>query len=134
VKTSVEVRPLELVATPGHTVLREVYELLGEKGSLTAEQATARDAFWEGVVALRQGDGINAKAKFTKAKLKDHDDWPLSYFLERAESLGKDKPHVVKSEQRVVNFERALSNSHALQHLKRNAQSKTAGQIPTADF
>ncbi len=99
VKTSVEVRPLELVATPGHTVLREVYELLGEKGSLPPEQATARDAFWEGVVALRQGDGINAKAKLTKATLKDHDDPPLSYFLERAESLGKDKPHVVKSEQ-----------------------------------
>jgi class 3 adenylate cyclase len=99
VKTSVEVRPLELVATPGHTILREVYELLGQKGSLTPEQATARDAFWEGVVALRQGDGANAKAKFTKAKLKDHDDAPLRYFLERAESLGKDKPHVVKSEQ-----------------------------------
>jgi hypothetical protein len=77
-----------------------VYELLGEKGSLTPEQATARDAFWEGVVALRQGDTGTAKAKLTKATLKDHDDAPLRYFLQRAEGTDpKAKPHVVKSEQ-----------------------------------
>lgn len=87
VKTSVEVRPMEMIAAPGQTAMSEVYELLAEKGALTPPESSARDAFWEGVVALRQGDAKAAVAKLTAAGGKDHNDAPLRYFLTQAEAL-----------------------------------------------
>ncbi|MDB6140528.1 MAG: hypothetical protein JWO94_3600 [Verrucomicrobiaceae bacterium] len=85
-KAAVEVRPMEMIAAPGQTSVSEVYELLAEKGTLTPPETAARDAFWEGVVALRQGDPKIALAKLTAATLKDRDDAPLKYFLERAQA------------------------------------------------
>lgn len=100
VKDLVEVRPMELIAAPGHTGLREVYELLGKQGSLSEGEAKARDAFWQGVVALRQGDAKNALAKLQQALVIGKDDAPLKYFKQRAETLQKgDKSHVRESVQ-----------------------------------
>jgi hypothetical protein len=87
VKTAVEVRPMEMIAAPGQTSVSEVYELLAEKGALTPPESSARDAFWEGVVALRQGDAKAAIAKLTAAGGKDSNDAPLRYFLAQAEAL-----------------------------------------------
>lgn len=102
VKDHVEVRPMEMIAAPGQTGVREVYELIAENDTLTKGALAARDAFWQGVVALRQGDAKLALEKFAKAEVKGQDDAPLRYFRDRAETLQqkpKDKPHVRKSEQ-----------------------------------
>ena len=90
-KAAVEVRPMEMIAAPGQTSVSEVYELLAEKGALTPPEAAARDAFWEGVVALRQGDTKAAIAKLTAASSKDREDAPLKYFLDQANSAGGAK-------------------------------------------
>jgi len=102
VKDAIEVRPMELLAAPGQTGVREVYELLGEKGDFTKGQLAARDAFWQGVVALRQGDAKAALDKLRQAIVVGQDDPPLRYFKERAEALLKPAPaktHVRKSEE-----------------------------------
>ncbi len=85
-KTAIEVRPMEMIAAPGQTSVSEVYELLAEKGALTPPEAAARDAFWEGVVALRQGDHKTAIIKLTAASPKDREDAPLKYFLTQAQA------------------------------------------------
>ncbi len=98
-KDKVEVRPMELIAAPGQTGVSEVYELLGEKGCLSPGEATARDAFWQGVVALRQGDAINAQAKLKQALIVGKEDAPLKYFKQLAEAKKSDtKTHVRRSE------------------------------------
>jgi class 3 adenylate cyclase len=100
VKDKVEVRPMELIAAPGQTGLNEVYELLAEKGNMLQGELTARDAFWQGVVALRQGDAENALAKLKQAFVIGKDDGPLKYFRQRAEEKQRDaKSHVHRSEQ-----------------------------------
>ena len=86
-KAAVEVRPMELIAAPGQTSVSEVYELLAEKGTLTPPELSARDAFWEGVVALRKGDTKAALAKLTAASSDEKTDPPLAYFIERAKAV-----------------------------------------------
>ena len=76
-----------MIAAPGQTSVSEVYELLAEKGGLAPPEAAARDAFWEGVVALRQGDVKTATAKLTSATPGDRTDAPLQYFLAQAQGL-----------------------------------------------
>lgn len=94
----IEVRPMEMVAAPGQTEPREMYELLAMKGCLTEEEQKSRDAFWEGVVALRKGDGKTAVAKLKSAERKGHEDRPLKYFLNRAESPSSHRSIVRKGE------------------------------------
>lgn len=88
-KDAIEVRPMEMVFAPKVQPLSEVYELLAEKDTLSAEEAKSRDAFWEGVSFLRKGDHKAATEHFNKARLDDRDDAPLRYFLDRAESAAK---------------------------------------------
>ena len=78
---------MELIAAPGQTSVSEVYELLAEKGTLTPPELSARDAFWEGVVALRKGDTKAALAKLTAASSDEKTDPPLAYFIERAKAV-----------------------------------------------
>ena len=87
-KASVEVRPMEMIAAPGQTTVSEVYELLAEKGTFTPPENSKRDAFWEGVVALRQGDAKLAITKLTAAASKAKVDPPLDYFM----ALAKGAP------------------------------------------
>lgn len=94
----IETRPMEMVAAPGQTEPREMYELLAMKGCLTEEEQKARDAFWEGVVALRKGDTKMAVAKLKNAERKGHDDKPLKYFLNKAENPSALKSIIRKGE------------------------------------
>ena len=87
IRNQVEVRPMEMLAAPGQTAVSEVYELLCDKGHLSPPEAAARDAFWEGVVALRKGDAKTAVTKLMKAESKGHHDPAREYFLERAQAL-----------------------------------------------
>ena len=92
VKDNAEVRPMEMVSAPGSTQMSEVYELLGEKGTLPEAETRARDAFWQGVVHYRKGELKQAQESFKSATLADREDAPLKYFSERVESALKAKP------------------------------------------
>lgn len=89
VKEAMEVRPMELVYSARQKQLTEVFELLGAQGDLTAMEMRARDAFWQGVMHLREGDYSRARETFDKAWIEGRDDLPLSYFLECLETSQK---------------------------------------------
>jgi class 3 adenylate cyclase len=91
VKDTAEVRPMEMVSVSGSNQMSEVYELLGEKGTLSEQDIRARDAFWQGVVQYRKGDLKQALESFKSATIEDREDAPLKYFIERVESALKDK-------------------------------------------
>jgi len=82
----IEVRPMEMWSLPGAAEPQELYELLSMGGLLTEDETKARDAFWEGVVALRKGDHETAVAKLGEAKRKGCDNAPLKFFLNRADN------------------------------------------------
>ena len=84
VKESIEVRPMEMLYSPGGQPLGEVYELLAEKGTLPEADARARDAFWQGVVQYRQGDNDKALQSFQDARVEGREDAPARYFTELA--------------------------------------------------
>lgn len=85
VKDQVEARPMEMISAP-RMQISEVYELMGEKGRLTEDQAKARDAFWQGVVSLRKGSYKEAVGNLKRAQVEGVDDAPLKYFMDRAEA------------------------------------------------
>lgn len=91
VKDTAEVRPMEMVSVSGSEQMSEVYELLGEKGTLTEQEVRARDAFWQGVVQYRKGDLKQALESFKSAAIEDREDAPLKYFIERVEAALKEK-------------------------------------------
>lgn len=83
---TVEVRPMEMWTPAGAAEPQEVYELLSMAGLLNDDEVKARDAFWEGVVALRKGDLEIARSRLKAAERKGHEDRPLKYFLRRTDS------------------------------------------------
>ena len=91
VKDSAEVRPMEMVSAAGSTQMSEVYELLGEKGTLAEPEIRARDAFWQGVVQYRKGELKQAVESFNNAAIEGREDAPLKYFIERVELALKEK-------------------------------------------
>jgi class 3 adenylate cyclase len=90
VQGQMEMRPMEMVFAPHIHEVSEVYELIGEKGTLTDDEVRARDAFWQGVVNLRKGDYKKALESLGAAKMENRDDAPLRYFLERAEAGARE--------------------------------------------
>ena len=93
VKDSAEVRPMDMVSTTGSAgQMSEVYELLGEKGSLSESETRARDAFWQGVVQYRKGELKLAQESFASAVIEGREDLPLKHFTDRVEQALKDKP------------------------------------------
>lgn len=96
VKDNAEVRPMEMVSTPGSSQMSEVYELLAEKGALPEPEMRARDAFWQGVVQYRKGDQKQALESFNSAAIEGREDAPLKYFIERVELAMKEKSPPVK--------------------------------------
>jgi len=91
VKDSAEVRPMEMVSAAGSTQMSEVYELLGEKGTLAEPEIRARDAFWQGVVQYRKGELKQALESFNNAAIEGREDAPLKYFIDRVELALKEK-------------------------------------------
>lgn len=91
VKDSAEVRPMEMVCAAGSSQMSEVYELLGEKGSLSEQETRSRDAFWQGVVQYRKGDLKQALESFKSATIEDREDAPLKYFVERLDAASKGR-------------------------------------------
>ncbi len=80
-----ETRPQELLYDPATRSLVEVHELLGTVGSLDDAARCRRDAFWRGVILLRQGDAAAALEELLKAKDAGVDDRALALLIARTQ-------------------------------------------------
>lgn len=86
-EASVEVRPMEMLYEPESGIMFEVYELLSQAGELSAVDAASRDAFWQGVVHLRQGLMEESMGQFNLARREGVVDPPLDYYLSKIDWL-----------------------------------------------
>ena len=83
----VEVRPMEMLYEPEGGIMFEVYELLARAGELSPDEASSRDAFWQGVVNLRQGLMQESIQQFNRARLDGVLDPPLDYYISKIDWL-----------------------------------------------
>jgi adenylate cyclase len=86
-EASVEVRPMEMLYEPEAGIMIEVYELLSQAGELSEMDAASRDAFWQGVVQLRQGLLRESMEQFNLARREGVVDPPLDYYLSKIDWL-----------------------------------------------
>jgi len=86
-ESTIEVRPMEMLYEPEEGVMFEVYELLCNTGELSEIDSFSRDAFWQGVVNLRQGSLQEAIAQFNLARRDDVVDPPLDYYISKIDWL-----------------------------------------------
>jgi len=81
VERQFDFRPMEMFYDPENDVLTEIYQLMGEAGSASAEEAQRRELFWKGVIYLREKKYEEALMHLSKAKNPRADDGPLAFFL-----------------------------------------------------
>ncbi len=86
-ESHIEVRPMDLVRGRDERTWVEVYELLGLKNSLSAEEAERRDAFWRAVIFSREERWEDALDHFQLATPADKTDAPLEFHLERVRQM-----------------------------------------------
>lgn len=99
-KEDIEVRPMEMFYVQEEDVMTEVYELLEVSGRLSEGQKESRDAFWEGMIYLREGKYDSALAMFDQARISGKTDLPLEYCLARAEECLLHPERLVSVEER----------------------------------
>ena len=83
----IELRPMEMFYDAESSQMHEIYELLARKGALSDEEAARRDAFWQGIVYLRERDLEAAREQFRQAGHGVAEDPPLQYFQAKVEWL-----------------------------------------------
>jgi adenylate cyclase len=83
----IEVRPMEMLYEPEEGVMFEVYELLAKSGELGEADQVSRDAFWQGVVQLRQGLLQESMEQFNLARREGVVDPPLDYYISKIDWL-----------------------------------------------
>jgi class 3 adenylate cyclase len=87
-ESTIEVRPMELIQRARDNPAREeVYELLGARGELTADETTRRDLFWKGIVFYREQRWDEALTNFKLARELFPDDGPSEFYIRRVEQL-----------------------------------------------
>ena len=82
-----EVRPMEMLYEPEAGIMYEVYELLAGVGELSDVDMASRDAFWQGVVQLRQGLLEESMQQFNAARREGVVDPPLDYYISKIDWL-----------------------------------------------
>lgn len=85
VRGAFEVRPMEMVFDPERQLLHETYELLAPGGTAGEEERARREAFWKGVILLREKNCEGALEAFSKARIPGGEDGPLAYFTALAQ-------------------------------------------------
>jgi class 3 adenylate cyclase len=83
----VETREIDLVALAGQEKPERIFEIMGRKGALSAEQSALRTRFAEGLVAYRAGDWGAARSAFTAGLCAAPADGPSHLFLRRLEQI-----------------------------------------------
>jgi class 3 adenylate cyclase len=92
VHPAIEARELDLLAAMGKTEAVRIFELLGERGEVSAAKLEQRDAFEHALVAYRAGAWDTAARDFQKALAIDPDDAPSRIFLARIEGFRHTPP------------------------------------------
>lgn len=79
----IEVRPMDLLRGRDDRTQIEVYELLGKKDGLTADELKRRDMFWKGVIYFREQRWDESLDHFQAALAPSGADAPVEYYLQR---------------------------------------------------
>jgi adenylate cyclase len=89
---AIEAREIDRIVVLGQTQPQAVFEVLGERGTLSENQIALRDRYAEGLAAYRAGRFEEARNAFNTALEAVPDDGPSLTLLGRIEKLRKDPP------------------------------------------
>jgi adenylate cyclase len=89
---ALEVREIDRVVVEGQTQSEVVFEILGAKSELTAQQLSLRDKYLEGIAAYRDRRWEDAIRAFNAALEAMPDDGPSTTLLKRIEGLRVNPP------------------------------------------
>ena len=84
---TIEAREIDRVVVAGHTHSEVIFEILGRRGELSAQQSASRDSYLEGLAAYREGRWNDAVVAFNAALEATPGDGPSLALLGRIESL-----------------------------------------------
>ena len=88
----IEVRDLDLIAVKGKEKPIRIYELLGEKGSLTGEREKRKVLYEEGLESYRTKDFAGARRLFAQVVEANPEDHAAAVLLKRCEELEDNAP------------------------------------------
>ena len=89
---AIEVREIDRVALVGQSQARPIYEIIGRKGGLTANQIELQRQYAEGLAAYRDRRWEDARAAFTAALAAVPDDGPTNAMLKRLDTMAAAPP------------------------------------------
>jgi adenylate cyclase len=89
---ALEVREIDRVVVAGHTHSEIIFEILGRKGELTAQQLLSRDKYLDGLAAYREQRWDEALCALDESLGAISDDGPSMALLKRVESLKANPP------------------------------------------
>jgi adenylate cyclase len=90
--SAVEVREIDRVVVAGHTHSEIIFEMLGRKGELTAQQSVLRDRYQEGLSAYRDRKWDDAIRALNACLEASPGDGPSTALLQRIEDLKLHPP------------------------------------------
>jgi class 3 adenylate cyclase len=89
---AIEVREVDRVALVGQSQARPIYEILGRKGGLTANQVELQKRYADGLAAYRDRRWEDARTAFTAALAAEPDDGPTHTMLKRLDTMAAAPP------------------------------------------
>jgi class 3 adenylate cyclase len=89
---ALEVREIDRVALVGQSQARPIYEIIGRKGGLTANQTELQNRYAEGLAAYRNRRWEEARVAFTAALAAVPDDGPTRTMLKRLDTMAAAPP------------------------------------------
>jgi adenylate cyclase len=89
---AIEVREVDRVALVGQSQARPIYEIIGRKGGLTANQIELQRQYAAGLAAYRDRRWEDARAAFTAALAAAPDDGPTHAMLKRLDTMAAAPP------------------------------------------
>jgi class 3 adenylate cyclase len=89
---AIEVREVDRVALVGQSQARPIFEIIGRKGGLTANQVELQRLYAEGLAAYRERRWEDARTAFTAAMVAVPEDGPTRTMLKRLDTLAAAPP------------------------------------------
>ena len=78
---------MDMIRGRDERTLIEVYELMGTAGALSEEEAARRDAFWKGIIYLREERWDDALDHFEAALPPEGGDPSVEFYLRRVQQM-----------------------------------------------
>jgi class 3 adenylate cyclase len=92
--SAIETREIDRLVVLGQTQTETVFELMGNRGELTAQQLTLRDRYTEGLAAYRARRWADARSAFKAALTAVPEDEPSKTMLKRMADFDAHPPAV----------------------------------------